>query len=286
MDFGYQPASHQLTNGADEEINNVDINIRQIIDPIKDTLTISQEIKECPYPNGCTSDLITYNGRSLYCPIFAMIQAVDDVHKCKYATLLLNNLKKHIKDCLIDRCGIPARHVYNFSKKIDTDKLEESMKYNYKDFLLLCGPTGTGKSFIAAYLCYQWCIRNYGYRFKDKTKWEEVADHINSVIRWYAAYEVTAATPQEQKEIARASSIMVIDDLGTEDNTPRSVAAINYIMSRRYDGGYATMITTNVSMADIGARYGRRLIDRLMESGRIIQCNEDMRRNKKWQGGQ
>lgn len=255
-----------------------------IIDSWQEACRAAEQIKECPHPDGeCMSDLILYGEHMLCCPVFASVTDIEDTGRCGYASRLADSFRMHIADTLATRCDFPSRHIYNFRKKKDTCQMREAMTYNYRNILMLCGPTGTGKSFIAAYLCYRWCMDAYGAYFKNKTEWGDIDTRISKAVKWYTAYEIVTATPQEQKEIAKSALIMVIDDLGTEDNTPRCAAAMNYVISKRYDhdGMHATIITTNMNVGELAVRYGKRLTDRLMEVGQIVQCEEEVRTNRR-----
>jgi hypothetical protein len=98
---------------------------------------------------------------------------------------------------------------------------------------------------------------------KTGVDWDEIAAQLREQIVWYTAYEVAAATCQEQWDIASKYRVLVIDDLGIEDNSPRSVAAINFMVSKRYDHGedMATVITGNMTTDGITERYGRRIAE-------------------------
>lgn len=188
----------------------------------------------------------------------------------------------NIKDALAKYSGVPLRHIAEFDDIYESDALNEALKYDYHDFLVLCGPPGTGKSFIAAYLCYRWALDAYGRYFKNGADWYKVTAQLREQIVWYTAYEVAAATCQEQWDIASKYRVLVIDDLGMEDNSPRTVAAINFMISKRYDHGedMATVITGNMTTDGITERYGRRITDRLIENGRIIVCDVPVVRRK------
>jgi DNA replication protein DnaC len=186
----------------------------------------------------------------------------------------------NIKDALAKYSVVPLRHIAEFDDIYESDALNEALKYDYHDFLVLCGPPGTGKSFIAAYLCYRWALDAYDRHFKNGADWDKVTAQLREQIIWYTAYELAASTCQEQWDIASKYRVLVIDDLGMEDNSPSSVAAINFMVAKRYDHGenMATVITCNMTIDGITERYGRRLTNRLIENGRIVVCDRSVAR--------
>ena len=57
------------------------------------------------------------------------------------------------------------------------------------------------------------------------------------------------------------SRILMIDDLGTE--TPSQSMHIAHILDEREQNNLRTIITTNLTKEDIGARYGQRFLSRV-----------------------
>lgn len=271
MDSGCQQASRRLKNGEERSTIIKDIT-HNVMRNLHENYRLAQEITECPrIGHECTSDVIEHEGNMRVCPVFARIRSVDEIHECSYAKTILDNLKKHVIEVLVE-AGVPRRHVDAFKQYKPCDSLNKALKYTFKDFILLCGPTGVGKSFAAACLCYKFAMHKNQDYFTDKTKWGDIDQWIKNNIGWYLTYEIATMMAKEQKEVASSHGLLVIDDLGIEDNTPRAVAAINYTISKRYDCGsdMGTIVTTNLSFEDIQVRYGKRLMDRLTESGYVV----------------
>jgi DNA replication protein DnaC len=75
--------------------------------------------------------------------------------------------------------------------------------------------------------------------------------------------------------------LLVVDDLGSEYNDAKGffAALLDEVIDARYSARLATAITTNLNAATFAARYGARIIDRLREAGRFVNCgNTSMRR--------
>lgn len=271
-DFGYQKANRQSTNGENKDAVPITIYLGSLFSTMQSAQTALEQIKECPNTDGnCNDYMILFEDRLVVCPIFTSVETISDTKACPYAAKLARAFDETVKRTIAD-AGVPVRHMSRIGNHNVDANLRQAMQYNYRDFLLLCGPTGTGKSFAAAYLCYRWVVTRFLGIFKDRKKWGEIEKAVQEGIGWYTSYEAATATYQEQKEIAKKHRILVLDDLGIEDNSPRSVAGINYIVSKRYDYGedMATIVTGNLSIDDISERYGKRLTDRFMENGQII----------------
>lgn len=117
--------------------------------------------------------------------------------------------------------------------------------------LLINGPVGVGKSFAAAY----WLMQANGNSKK--------GDQKNSWLRCGDLFMY------EKKELREYWSRyrLVIDDLGVEYDSDSGYTSsiITSILNNRYDRRLKTIITTNLTMDDLGKKYDKRLYDRLKD---------------------
>lgn len=77
--------------------------------------------------------------------------------------------------------------------------------------------------------------------------------------------------------------MLAIDDLGVEPVETQAYGNIYYpvidVLTKRYDKQLFTMITTNLTPAEIRDKYGERIADRLNEMmAKIIFRNETYRK--------
>lgn len=119
-----------------------------------------------------------------------------------------------------------------------------------KHLLVLRGGTGVGKSFGAAYLLG----RHTGGRFVTAT---EIVNRKNEDGFIHSL---------------RIPTILVVDDLGAEaqDGFGSSAGTLSQVICERCDTGTMLVITTNLRPAEIGARYGERVFDRLRGFGKTV----------------
>ena len=79
--------------------------------------------------------------------------------------------------------------------------------------------------------------------------------------------------------------VLVIDDLGAEpqDASGWGTATILAILDKRYESASRTLVTTNLTGAQLVARYGSdggRLLDRMRETGTWVSlAGESMRKS-------
>ncbi|MCL2103380.1 MAG: hypothetical protein FWH25_05015, partial [Syntrophorhabdaceae bacterium] len=62
-------------------------------------------------------------------------------------------------------------------------------------------------------------------------------------------------------------TFLIIDDLGTEDDTESAKSKIHELVKYRHDQMNPTIFTTNLRLEDVRDRYNPRTIDCIFESG-------------------
>ena len=67
--------------------------------------------------------------------------------------------------------------------------------------------------------------------------------------------------------------LLVLDDLGTEKRTDNALETFYLIIDRRYRNQKTTIITTNLSWAQIEHTYDKRLASRLAEVTKVLQID-------------
>ncbi|MGC9984757.1 MAG: hypothetical protein ABSF35_14145 [Polyangia bacterium] len=75
---------------------------------------------------------------------------------------------------------------------------------------------------------------------------------------------------------------LVVDDLGAEYLDAKGFfgSLFDELLDARYAGKLPTIITTNLDAAGFSARYGARVVDRLREAGRFINCGNTSLRGR------
>ena len=147
--------------------------------------------------------------------------------------------------------------------KIYFEKLNKyaiNLSENSKN-IIITGKTGTGKTFLSQAVA-QFLTDKHVVLFL-------TANRLNNVF-----IEMMYLTPQQQNNILNILStcdFLVIDDLGAERLLNNVTAQNLYtIISERQERKKPYMITTNLSLDEIGTKYGDRLFSRLSSKTNLV----------------
>lgn len=136
--------------------------------------------------------------------------------------------------------------------------------------LLVKGPTGTGKTRLAAAIVRPWLI--------DGGKaWMVAAGDLFARIR--ATFKDGAKETEEELVSAlKATGLLVIDDLGNEGTvSPFVTSVLHRVFSARNGEFRATIVTTNLKSKDIAAIYGQAIASRLGVWDQLVVAGDDKR---------
>ena len=78
------------------------------------------------------------------------------------------------------------------------------------------------------------------------------------------------------------SEFLLIDDLGSEIDTPGSRAFISRLIDFRHRRDLRTVITTNLAMPAWIPRYGSRIVDRVTDNSAVVELPNKSMRGQKW----
>jgi len=147
-------------------------------------------------------------------------------------------------------------------KVLDNLKKARSFAQNFGNHhgnLLLIGPTGTGKTHISTAIAKEVISRGF----------DVLYDSIQNIL---AAYEQdrfkSGYGPRESvSDKYTECDLLIIDDLGTEFINQFSVSTLYNLINTRQNKGLSTIISTNLSAEELGAKYDSRI------QSRIIGCD-------------
>jgi DNA replication protein DnaC len=128
--------------------------------------------------------------------------------------------------------------------------------------LLLVGPTGVGKTGLAA--C---ATKPFAAKLRQDVQFWRVSELLDALRREYdrpsAAREVW---PRLQEP-----TLLVLDDLAAEPLTEWASERLALLLDTRRDNGYALLcVTTNYPPAELARRAGERLVGRLLEDATVV----------------
>jgi len=136
-----------------------------------------------------------------------------------------------------------------------------------KPGLLLCGPTGVGKSHLAA------AVANAAMR-------------DGAFVRWVYAPAVPRSDEDALDELCDPDSApaLVLDDVGVGKQTPRLLECLARIVDARCSEGAPLVVTTNYDEGGLrgwfGEEYGARVCGRLREACEVVFIDGDDRRGE------
>ena len=140
--------------------------------------------------------------------------------------------------------------------------------------LLFVGATGLGKTFLSA--CIARTVADRGYSVVYDT-----AIHLFSDFE----AEKFGMSQEENRGLSQRylqCDLLIIDDLGTELTTEFVRSAFYQIVNTRLMTNKKTIISTNLSPAELSRRYGANILSRIEGAYRILPFfGDDIRKQKK-----
>lgn len=172
-----------------------------------------------------------------------------------------------------------------------------------RPMLILCGPPGTGKSVAAAWAIveqakadiqstWNWTVSEVGNGGTSRPGASVSADFARRAARGHGVVVHASRIPQtfdpwrgetldDRPELRWDVPFLVIDDLGTEQSTARWEEAFGHLIDERLASARCrTIITTNISKANIRGRYGDRIADRWNAHAVAVELKGESMRGK------
>lgn len=173
---------------------------------------------------------------------------------------------------LLDQLGVPETNLDLIRRKFDDNGSMRAARDWMVDVrawcLVLIGGTGCGKSTAAAWAAHQRLMRNFGVQWVDCVKQCEAP-----------MYGVAA---EHRRWQCRTTHTLVLDDLGSGRRERESdfwLAWLDDVIGSRANDNKRTIVTTNRTVAELGAWLGPRLVDRL-NAGTIVSTSEKSMRGQ------
>ena len=248
--------------------------IQSLTEEVNTELQGIKDRAECPAPCRDGTVLISPKSgqpRRMECPVATK--------ECAYGREIAAGLDGYLLG-LMAGCGVPERHRANFRQATHTLATSAARRWFGKGFLVLTGRPGVGKSFGAAYGIYLRLLQSVNH-WLDRGTWSTAAKTADG-IAWSSAKEI--ADERSTAVRARNANLLVLDDLGKEEATKTGMAAVCDVIAKRYDDKSPAIVTTELTLPDIEARYGRYLAERLVEDslsrcgGSLIDCGHESMR--------
>jgi len=132
-------------------------------------------------------------------------------------------------------------------------RIAQAFAEDPKDWLVLTGTYGAGKTHLAA------AIANYNIEHGRSALFVLVPDLLDHLR---ATFNPQSAVSFDQRfEEVRRTSLLILDDLGTESATPWAREKLYQIFDYRYNARLATVITTSTPIEELDPRLATRMLD-------------------------
>ena len=135
--------------------------------------------------------------------------------------------------------------------------------------LLLCGETGTGKTFLSG------CIAQAVIDQCQQVLYVRAGDFFETLAR--ESFERQTEGSFAQTAAALSCDLLIIDDLGTERRTDFTLSKLFSVLNDRLLQKKATIISTNLDGNNITHIYGERVASRLAQFTVIPFYGQDLR---------
>lgn len=126
--------------------------------------------------------------------------------------------------------------------------------------LLFLGGTGLGKTHLSAAIANSISSRGMSVLYESA---QQIYDTLDAV-------RFNRMDISERKKYENCS-LLIIDDLGAECITQYSISAITSLIDLRIVNGKKTIISSNLTLANIKKTYGERLFSRLLGEYHVLQ---------------
>ncbi len=129
-----------------------------------------------------------------------------------------------------------------------------------KDNLLFYGGTGLGKTFLCNCIAKELIDDGYTVLYQTAFKMFEI------ISNYKFKYSNDSDYNKEHYEMLFNTDLLIIDDLGTESNNSFTKTELFNIINSRLITGKNTLISTNLSIENIGNHYTDRIVSRILNN--------------------
>lgn len=177
-----------------------------------------------------------------------------------------------------DKANLPLRHRNHAAGIGDTCKNHPDWE-RIRDILIykqgagylfgLLGPRGTGKTQIAV---------NVGLH-RIAIKWPVLYVKTMDIFLWIrSTYNDENLCELDALSEFLSPSLLIIDEAGERGETAFEDRMLSYLLDKRYDACLDTILIANLTIKAFTESVGPSIIDRIRETGSLIECNWESKR--------
>ncbi len=220
--------------------------LRRIRDGIIEKLGVKDKLNPPPHCSLC-GDTGRVNGQLCKCVRTLAVATRSDNIELPLRSFNELNLSLFTSDCA-RLIGQTASELYTIAEKGVTAK---------KKNINLIGKTGTGKTFMAS------CFAGECQLLGRTVVYITAFSFVNRALKYHTGFNEDRT---EHLTPLLDTDVLIIDDLGTESMLKNVTCEYLYhVINERQLRGLTTFITSNLSIDEIGVRYGERIASRLFD---------------------
>ncbi len=194
----------------------------------------------------------------------------------KAAARFFNTLEKRIGVLMVAECGVPRRNAENTLDNFIGDLPKDRPG-------LISGPTGTGKTHLAVGFLRQRVRENFfkqrgplsgmpGVGIEELHELEQMLMTALAGVRFVSAQDFVwkMRRPERADQVMDeylAIQFLVLDDFGAERPTEWAIECLGKLIYTRHADVRDTLITSNLSLADLATAFNERIASRVIEFG-------------------
>ena len=187
--------------------------------------------------------------------------------KCMRELLITENIKSSGMGRLIERQSFDNFDLDRYKVKPENYERMKSNLEAAKSFvdsfgtgktLLLIGSTGTGKTHLSTSIAKAVIERG----------WNVIYDSAQNIVSTFEDDKFRSGYAPHEPESNKylECDLLILDDLGTEFTSQFTVSCIYNLINTRQNKGLSTVISTNLTAAELARKYEDRIYSRLVGS--------------------
>ncbi len=138
--------------------------------------------------------------------------------------------------------------------------------------LLMMGKTGLGKTHLSLAIANRVFDKGYDVYY----------DSIHNIMDKLEKEHFGRLNPEDSiRDTVLSCDLLIIDDLGVEFSTQFTISEVHNIINTRMINGVPTIISTNLSIAELEEKYSQRITSRIIgDCQPLFFCGKDIRQMK------